>query len=61
MLSTAPQIKSYPQTLQDFRMNNDTSLNKVELCPSLLKIEWGEGITARFFTQSAIRCRKNLL
>lgn len=60
MLSTAPQIKNYPQSLQDFRRNDDTSLMyyKVELCPNLLKIEWGEGITARIFTQSAIRCKK---
>lgn len=58
MLSTAPQIKSDPQTLQDFRRNGDTSLSKVELCPNLLKIEWGEGITARIFTPSAIRCKK---
>lgn len=61
MPSTAFQIKSYLQTLQDFRRNDDTSLNKVELCPNLLKNEWGEGITARISTQSAIRCKKNML
>lgn len=61
MLSAVLQIKSYPQTPQDFRRNDDTSLNKVELCPNLLKIGWGEGITARVSTQSAIRCQKNLL
>lgn len=37
------------------------SLNKVELSPDLLKIEWGENITAGVSTQSAIRCKKNLL
>lgn len=61
MLSAAVQIKSYPQTLQDFRRNDDMSLNKVELSPDLLKIEWGENITAGVSTQSAIRCKKNLL
>lgn len=61
MLSAALQIKGYPQTLQNFRRNDDTSLNKVELCPNLLKTKWGEGITEKVSTQSAIRCKKNLL
>lgn len=55
MFSAALQIKSHPQTLQDFIRNDDASLNMVDLCPSLLKIEWGEGVTARVSTQSAIR------
>lgn len=61
MLSATLQIKSYFQTRYNFRRNDDTSLNEVELHPNLLKIEWGEGITARVSIQSAIRCKESVL